>query len=322
MHTVTEEVTMTTPIQEQHDDNLVSWGILWGGYLIAAIACAYQVVLDRKAARTLADIEQGTGEASSGDTTRAMFYKLLLFALLSRVALIPVLISGAEFTIQFFADTFGYLSFASAWVLLVSFFVQLVGTASGALIYTGPSIVMQVTGYAVYAILCVTYFWNDAASILLFALLCCIYAALFATLIYFGPRLLTILRPSLVRRSGLALRLIASCVICIFVFASRTVFLARMVVDPPKHESWWWNYGCLELLPSVSLLIMMHPNRQPKSPPAGTPPTLIGKTAEGQIIQRNLSSNSMKRSVENGPLMRYGPQYGSTDASVQQGSVS
>ena len=72
MHTVTEEVTVTTPIQEQHDDNLVSWGILWGGYLIAAIACAYQVVLDRKAARTLADIEQGTGEASSGDTTRAM----------------------------------------------------------------------------------------------------------------------------------------------------------------------------------------------------------------------------------------------------------
>jgi len=127
MHTVTEEVTVTTPIQEQHDDNLVSWGILWGGYLIAAIACAYQVVLDRKAARTLADIEQGTGEASSGDTTRAMFYKLLLFALLSRVALIPVLISGAEFTIQFFADTFGYLSFASAWVLLVSFFCAVGG---------------------------------------------------------------------------------------------------------------------------------------------------------------------------------------------------
>jgi hypothetical protein len=188
------------------------------------------------------------------------FYRLLLFALLSRVVLIPVLIFVKEFTLQFFADTFGYLSFASAWMLLVSSFVQLVGSATGTHVYTGPSIVMQWVGYAVYAILCVAYFWNDGASVLLFALLCCIYAALFSTLIYFGPRLVAILRPSLVQLSGLAVRLIASCLICLSIFASRTVFLARMVVAPPANQSWWWNYGCMELLPSVALLIMMHPN--------------------------------------------------------------
>jgi hypothetical protein len=244
------------------------------------------------------------------------FYRLLLFALLSRVTLIPVLIFNDEFTLLFFADTFGYLSFASAWMLLVSFFVQLVGTASGAHIYTGPSLVMQLIGYAVYAILCVTYFWNDDASVLLFALLCCIYAALFAALIYFGPRLVTMLRPSLLQRSGLAVRLVISCLLCLFVFAARTVFLARMVLDPRKHESWWWNYGCMELLPSIVILIMMHPNRQPKPLSGGTPPTLLGKTADGQGIRRNLSSSSVKRG-EGAVLLKFSNQYGSTDASVQ-----
>lgn len=234
-------------------------------------------------------------------------------------------------------------------MLLVSFFVQLVGTASGTLMYTGPSIVMQLIGYAVYAILCVTYLWNDGASVLLFALLCCIYAALFSTLIYFGPRLVGLLRPSLAQRSGLAVRLIASCVMCLVIFAARTVFMARMVVDPPKEESWWWNYGCMELFPSAALLIMMHPNRQHKSPVAGgTPPLLAGKTSDGSNLRRNLSaSNAMggsggtppllggkssegiRRNIssnigntqslrgETGPLLKYATQYGSTDASLQ-----
>ena len=74
IHTIkiTEEITVTTPIEGADEGHLMSWGFLWGGYLLAAIACTYQVLLDRKTARITADIEQGTGEASSGDTTRAL----------------------------------------------------------------------------------------------------------------------------------------------------------------------------------------------------------------------------------------------------------
>jgi hypothetical protein len=232
-----------------------------------------------------------------------------------------------EFTVQFFADTFGYLSFASAWMLLVSFFVQLVGAASGRLIYAGPSIMMQLIGYVVYAILCVTYLWNDTASVLLFALLCCIYAALFSTLIYFGPRLVALLRPSLAQRSGLAFRLIASCVMCLVIFAARTVFMVRMVIDPPKDYPWWWNYGCMELFPSVALLIMMHPNRQhsnirrnlsPGNSLAGTPPMLSGKGSEGnrRSISANVGNASSLRG-ETGPLLKFATTYGSTGALLQ-----
>ena len=89
----------------------------------------------------------------------------------------------------------------------------------------------------------------------------------------------------------------------------------------------------MELLPSVALLIMMHPNRQPKPLPGGTPPTLIGKTADGLDIRRNLLNNSPggtpptlnKKTSEDsikskalrgegGPLLKYTSPYGSTDA--------
>jgi hypothetical protein len=72
VHTVTEQVMVSTPIQVVHEDHLISWGILWGGYLVASVVCAYQVFLDRRALDLASDIEQGTGESSSGDTTRAV----------------------------------------------------------------------------------------------------------------------------------------------------------------------------------------------------------------------------------------------------------
>ena len=79
IHTIkiTEEVTASTPVEGADEGHLMSWGFLWGGYLLAAIACTYQVLLDRKTARMAADIEQGTGEASNGDTTRALVSHVL-----------------------------------------------------------------------------------------------------------------------------------------------------------------------------------------------------------------------------------------------------
>jgi hypothetical protein len=106
---------------------------------------------------------------------------------------------------QIVADTLPEMAFASAWTLLVSFFVQLVGVALGTGTFTSTGMVIQMTAYIVYVISIATYFWNPLASVLLYAPLCCIYPALFGTTLYFCPRLWTLLHPSLVRHSGLAI---------------------------------------------------------------------------------------------------------------------
>lgn len=87
------------------------------------------------------------------------------------------------------------------------------------------------------------------ASVLIYALLCVIYAALFGIVVYFCPRLLTLLKPSLERHRGLAARLIVCTIITIGVFASHAVHYALLVVAPPKIVYWWWQYGeqCSEL---------------------------------------------------------------------------
>jgi hypothetical protein len=183
---------------------------------------------------------------------------------------------------QFVADTLPEMTFASAWTLLVCFFVQLVGVALGTGTSTSPTgmVILQITAYVVYFILIATYFWNPVASVLLFvyALLCCIYATLFGTTLYVCPRLLMLLQPSLVRHSGLAIRLAACSVLCVFVFGARTFGFAQKVMaaaPPPPQKyynddvsssslssSWWWlwQYGALELIPAVLFLIMMHPS--------------------------------------------------------------
>lgn len=151
------------------------------------------------------------------------------------------------------------MTFASAWTLLVNFFVQLVGVALGTGSSTSPGLVIQITAYVVYAVVMGTYFWNPVASVLLYALLCCIYAALFGTALYFCPRLLLLLQPSLSRHSALAIRLSLCSILCVFVFGARTFGFARKVVAPPETVSWWWQYGVLELIPSIMFLLMMHP---------------------------------------------------------------
>lgn len=189
-----------------------------------------------------------------------------------------------------------------------------------------PGTVIQTTAYIVYIILVGTFFINPVASVLLYALMCCIYAALFGTVVYFCPRLLFLLKPSLDRYSGLVIRLGICSVLCIIVFVSHSVGYAMNVVAPPYKVYWWWNYGALELLPSAMFLILMHPTT------AGN-----GETKDSQ--QQSSTKNSMRRnnsatanpstntagaatagiggrkSGETTPLLQQSPTYGASTTS-------
>lgn len=317
---VTTQVTVSVTENSQ-ENHTVSWMILWAGYLIATVGCGIQVYNQRK--REIAhtnDVEQAGsnnregGEISTGDTTRSMFYRLLCVALFSRTALLPLEASAKSFYWQLVAETFPEMTFASAWTLLVSFFVQLVGTAAGTATYTKPSIVIYLIAYGIYLILILTDNWNDHASVLLYAVLCCIYAALFGTLLYFGPRLVSMLQPSLVRRSGLAIRLIVCVAICMIAFAARSVNLARTVVAPPKEREWWWKYGCLELFPSMALLIMMYPNRSQRT--KGNATELAGAAAVPGAVGTTSTDGGARRGAgyskrgETAPLVKSAVSYG------------
>lgn len=80
-HTVTTSVSIrVTPV----DDHLVSWAILWAGFVIAALIAAWQIVREnrvfaaRRSAAVLGDGDQsrgvvGDGESvSTADVTRSM----------------------------------------------------------------------------------------------------------------------------------------------------------------------------------------------------------------------------------------------------------
>ena len=127
-------------------------------------------------------------------------------------------------------------------------------------------------------------------------MLCCIYAALLGTLSYFGPQLLKLLRPSLARRSALAMRLSTTCIVCAAVFLSRTICFAIAVYDTdykwthgivansiPSHayqrqfDQNLLGYTMLELLPSVIILAMMH-QRAPRSGSSESPSAAAGTT--------------------------------------------
>ncbi len=261
--------------------------------------------------------------------------------MITRAITIPVQMWANPLWAQFVADTVPEMTFASAWTLLVSFFVQLVGVASGTGSSTSPGLVIQATAYVLYVVVMGTYFWNPVASVLLYALLCCIYAALFGTALYFCPRLLLLLQPSLARHSGLAIRLSLCSVLCVFVFGARTFGFARKVVAPPATVSWWWQYGVLELIPSILFLLMMHPksprpvvddtddsnngarrahrhsNHSNRSPSpgsnSGTPPTPAARRQE--------EPHTSRRSGEAVPLLKPASAYG-TVGTVSSGEAT
>ena len=168
---------------------------------------------------------------------------------------------------QFVGDTLPEMIFATAWTLLVTFFVQVVGIATGQGTNTTPSIVIQLTAYIVYLCLILLELFNSVASVLLYALLCCIYAALLGTIAYFLPRLLSLLMP--VHEQQLAWRLLFCTVICTLLFSAHMIGFARIVVAPPQRVYWWWKYGCLELLPAVLFLILLRPSAHHKDRASG-----------------------------------------------------
>jgi hypothetical protein len=191
------------------------------------------------------------------------------------------------------------MAFATAWTWLVSFFIQLVGVALGTNMIPnmgsasghgasgqGPSptspnafrpvatinTILQATAYVVYALLIITFtvFRKIASAVLLYALLCCVYATLLSMGLYFCPRLLTLLVPTLGEKwnSPLALRLVACSFVCLLVFAGHTFSFARKVVqstipssDKGNGPYWWFQYGALELLPGILFLALLHPKQ-------------------------------------------------------------
>lgn len=65
--------------------------------------------------------------------------------MVARLAMIPVQIWSDPMWLQFVGDTLPEMIFASAWSIMVTFFVQLVGVAEGVGANTKPGIVIQVT---------------------------------------------------------------------------------------------------------------------------------------------------------------------------------
>lgn len=348
---ITTSVTIHVTPEHYH---VFNWVLLWLGFVLGICIALYQLRIETvwSAAKDRRDdleqqqqsgnevvmVPEGDGGVSSAEWTRSRFRRLLLVAMTSRAIMIPVQMWSKPIWAQFVADTIPEMTFASAWTLLVSFFVQLVGVASGTGTSASPGLVIQVTAYVVYAVVMGTYFWNPVASVLLYALLCCIYAALFGTSLYFCPRLLFLLQPSLSRHSALAIRLISCSFLCVMVFGARTIGFARKVVAPPDQVSWWWEYGVLELIPSIVCLVMMHPkaptpivedhddgpgvsrrtrgstnsNRSPSpGSTSGTPPT--------PVTRRQEDPHSVRRTAETLPLLKPGATYGTTSVHTING---
>ena len=231
--------------------------------------------------------------------------------MVARIILMPVQIWSYPIVWQFISDTLPEMIFASAFTLLVSFFVQLVGVASGNGSSTSPGKVIQITAYVVYISLVGLFFVNHVASVLLYALLCCIYAALFGTCVYFCPRLMILLKPSLKRYSGLAIRLTICSFLCIVVFVVHTIGYAVNIVAPPRKVYWWFNYGALELIPSVLFLLLMHPNSAPRGATVNS--ASQGPTNGKPTRPPSGFAGSTRRGTETTPLHPpSSPAYGTT----------
>ena len=165
---VKEDVVVTTITVHSMEQNVIVVSILWAGYVLLFGVVAWRVY------KSYRDVARD--ESSSGDTSRSLFYKLLGMALLSRIIFVPIQNAWDGEMIQLVAETLPQLMFASAWGLLVSFFSNLVATASGGVSSNKPSLLIDIAVYLMYIVLVVWYWWNDAAAVLLYALLCIVFA--------------------------------------------------------------------------------------------------------------------------------------------------
>ena len=252
--------------------------------------------------------------------------------MVSRLISMPIMIWSNPLWLQFVGDTLPEMIFATAWTLMVTFFVQLVASATGTVTNTDASVVIQATAYIVYTCLIVLELFNSVASVLLYALLCCIYAALLGSTAYFCPKLLTLLQPSLANYGTLITRLYVCAAVCILVFAGHMVVFARVVIFSPQKVYWWINYGVLEWLPAVMFLVLMNPTSSNKadrnSPDLATdnegkkpvPYTIVSGIKRSDSVgsasaSSNNNSNKHRRgasSTEASSLLKGSTSYGST----------
>jgi hypothetical protein len=326
--------------------------------------------------------------------------------MMARTIALPIQIYSNPLWAQLIADTLPVMAYASAWTMLVSFFVRLVGVALGSGTSTTPGTVIQITAYCLYSILIGTFFFHHTeAAVLLYSLLCCIYAALLGTSLYFLPRLIFLLYPNWMQWSRstrnlptststnqgqnshpstsipgptlssqsqqqqqqqqrptassssssstttavpkappeLAIRLVICSGVCLFVFAARTINFANKIVSPAHTASWWWQYGALELFPSVLFLIIIrhpqagagsgsgstsHRNKREDTDHGvvvGTGSSNNGRSGrKTRSFQRTDSygsgprpTNHTKGTTETTPLIRSSGGYGSSGGSAQ-----
>ena len=250
----------------------------------------------------------------------------------------PIMIWTHPLWLQFVGDTLPEMIFATGWTLMATFFVQLVGNATGTVTRTtDASFVIQATAYIVYTCLIVLELFNSVASVLLYALLCCIYAGLLGAIAYFCPKLWILLQPSLMNHRGLVVRLYVCTIMCLLIFAGHMVVFARIVIAAPDKVYWWINYGVLELVPAVTFLVIMNPNAnnkvdrtsphpsQPKNEVAAAAgkktqlsnaATAAGTMKRGDSLGSASSSNQRQRTPEVAPLLKASPSYGSSAENV------
>ena len=132
---------------------------------------------------------------------------------------------------------------------------------------------------------------------------------------------MTLLRPALERHRGLSARIFICTLLCLLVFASHVIGYARRVVAPPRKVYWWWEFGALELLPSVVFLVLMRPKND-KLPRGGandthgdTPEELYTSRKQPDGMKRSISATG-RRVGESAALLKPATSYGSVRGST------
>lgn len=221
----------------------------------------------------------------------------------------PLQIWSDPMILQFVCDSLPEMIWACAWSTICGFFVEMVGIATGGVTNNAPGVVMLLTALSLYFCLVLLQLENSVASVLLYALFCCIYAALLGTVIYFSAKLWTILKPSLENHPGALIRLMISCGACIALFGAHVVTYAQQVILTPSKVYWWWHYGALELLPSIVFLVIMKVGSKREGPEASSSST----TQRRRIPRTDSASSAISKKSQEGVGLLRPLSYGSTD---------
>jgi hypothetical protein len=304
-------------------------------YLLSTAACGIQLWQEtRKDPSSFAQDEENAvtnmregNERSAGDATRASvsllrvshyfelcivlillilpkFFCHLCVALTLRSVLLPIEIMETSSFWKIIAVTLPDITFALAWTLIVSFFAQLVATVSGFTVFRLRWNAVVLMASFTYIILVLVCLWRSDLDILLYGLFCFWYGSLFCTILYVGPRLVSILQPNLTLRSGLAIRLVLCTIICLLSFFARLIFLIFRMIRWSYVSTFWISYGAIELFPSIVILAMMYSTRPQKGS--------LSQNALAESTQNTSRPENILKRVENVPLIKTNVTYGTS----------